>query len=242
MDFFVGRILIGNCFSVNFVDDIYIFLYNMVIEGIIMLEIKKYKFDRYYAFDILTDEGCFSIFFGGNLDLYFLYKHNTNFLETDDSKDFYITKDNYFLYSLFEELYNDVLDYNIFTVDNFDSKDEWLNRKKEFLEHDSYNPRRLFHDGKIDWHCDDFDYDEGASFVIERLNNCYKLTFNKCKADRILASYSVRIRNSGSRYGYFNIIFMRMYNKLCNYNPNYHQIHIEEYLYHKRLVRNKETI
>lgn len=207
-----------------------------------MVGIKKYKLDRYYAFDVITDDGCFSIAFGGNLDLYWIYKYETSFLDTPNSKDFYITKENYFLYSLFDELYNDVKDYNIFTIDNFDKEEEWLKRKNDFFEHDKNNPTKLVKDNKIEWHCDDFDYDDGSSFVIERLDDCYKLTFNKCRADSIFTSYAVRIRNSGSRYGYFNVIFMRMYNKLCNYDPNFHQVHIEEYMYHKRLTKRKETI
>lgn len=187
-----------------------------------MVEINKYKFDKYYAFDITTDEGCFSFVFGGNLDLYWIYKHEINFFDTPDSKDFYITKENYFLYSLFDELYNDVKDYNIFTIDMFDKKEDWIESKNIFLEHDKNNSKRLFKDNSIEWHCDDFDYEDAGSFTIERLDECYKLTFNKCKDDSIYSSYSIRIRNSGSRYGYFNVIFMRMYNKLCDYEPNFH--------------------
>lgn len=35
---------------------------------------------------------------------------------------------------------------------------------------------------------------------------------------------------------------MNMYNSLSEYDPNYHQIHIEEYLYSKKLqkLKNKE--
>ena len=68
------------------------------------------------------------------------------------------------------------------------------------------------------------------------------LFIDKCKDNSIYKSYSVRIRNSGSRYGYFNVIFMRMYNKLCQYEPNFHQIHIEEYMYQKKLTKIKKTI
>lgn len=207
-----------------------------------MIEIKKYKFDKYYAFDINTDAGCFSIAFGGNLDLYFMYKHEEPFYDTPDSKDFYITKENYFLYSLFDELYNDVKNYNIFTIDNFDNEFDWLNSKNDFLERDKNNPRRLFKDKKLEWHCDDFPYDVAGNFILEQFKDYYKLTFNKCMDDSIYASYSVRIRNSGSRYGYFNIIFMRMYNKLCSYEPDFHQIHIEEYIYHNNLTKAKKTI
>ena len=99
-----------------------------------MVEINKYKFDKYYAFDITTDEGCFSIVFGGNLDLYWSYRYKECFLDTHDSKEFFITKENYFLYSLFDELYNDVKDYNIFTIDMFDKAEDWVESKNNFLE------------------------------------------------------------------------------------------------------------
>ena len=47
-------------------------------------------------------------------------------------------------------------------------------------------------------------------------------------------TYSIRFRNSGSRYEPFNICFMQMYNELKNYDSNCHQIHIEEYLYKQK--------
>ena len=209
-----------------------------------MVEIDKYKINGYNCFDISTDDGIFNIGFGGNLDLYFSYKYRGNILDTANNKDFYITKENYFLYSLFDELYNDVKNYNIFTIDMFDSEDEYLRCQNDFLERDKNNPRKLFRDSKIEWHSDDFDYDDGSYFVIDKLDDCYKLTFYKSKCDDFIYSitYSVRLRNSGSRYGFFNVIFMRMYNRLCEYNPNFHQFHVEEYMYKKNLVKRKKTI
>ena len=124
----------------------------------------------------------------------------------------------------------------------FDKDEDWVERKNNFSEYDKNNPKRLFKDRNIEWHCDDYPYDIAGTFIIEKLDECYKLTFNKCKVDSIYALYSVRIRNSGSRYGCFNVIFMRMYNKLCDYQSNFHQIHIEEYMYYKRLTKIKKTI
>ena len=49
----------------------------------------------------------------------------------------------------------------------------------------------------------------------------------------------IRFRNSGSTYTPFNNVFMGMFNQLQEYDPNYHQIHIEEYLYQKKLVKKK---
>ena len=52
-------------------------------------------------------------------------------------------------------------------------------------------------------------------------------------------SISIRFRNSGSLYDPFNMIFMRMFNKLQNYDPEYHQIHFEEINYAKKLSLKK---
>lgn len=47
----------------------------------------------------------------------------------------------------------------------------------------------------------------------------------------------VRIRTSGSRFGFYFMPFMSMYQKLKEYNQDYQQIHIEEYLYQKSLKK-----
>ena len=47
----------------------------------------------------------------------------------------------------------------------------------------------------------------------------------------------VRFRNSGSRYDPFNCVFMRFYQRLQEVDPNYHQVHIEELIYRKKLKR-----
>ena len=48
---------------------------------------------------------------------------------------------------------------------------------------------------------------------------------------------TIRFRNSGSRYDPFNIIFMRLYQGLCNLDYEYHQIHIEEYLQESKIKK-----
>ena len=99
----------------------------------------------------------------------------------------------------------------------------------------------LFKDGKIDWYSDEF-YEEIASrLLIEEDDDRFKVTFIKSKMgyDYTFTTYSIRFRNSGSRYNPFNVCFMNMYNALGEYNSDYHQIHIEEYLYNKKKVLKK---
>ena len=64
-------------------------------------------------------------------------------------------------------------------------------------------------------------------FNLEDINNLDK-------EDYAFPTFSVRFRNSGSRYEPYNFTFMNMYNGLCEYDSDYHQIHIEEYLYHQK--------
>ena len=56
--------------------------------------------------------------------------------------------------------------------------------------------------------------------------------------NEISSSYiPIRFRNSGSFYNPFNVLFMRMHNKMKkidDVNDIGHQIHIEEYLYNKQ--------
>ena len=68
----------------------------------------------------------------------------------------------------------------------------------------------------------------------------YIITFHQGKEDFGFPTYAIRFRNSGSRYEPYNLAFMNMYNSLSEYDPNYHQIHIEEYLYNKKLQKIKK--
>ena len=85
-----------------------------------MLEIKRYK-DENNTFDyfIKNEDNTLRIFFGGNLDLYFCV--NRKDIENDNEIiSFYITKENYTLYSLFVQLYNKIINCEIHTLDEFE--------------------------------------------------------------------------------------------------------------------------
>ena len=91
----------------------------------------------------------------------------------------------------------------------------------------------------ITWYSDDFaDTNLASSFTIKKLKDKYIVVMKKSLEEpyngNYFKTYSVRIRNSGSRYNPYNIAFMGMYQRLKEYNFNYHQIHIEEYLYSKK--------
>ena len=89
---------------------------------------------------------------------------------------------------------------------------------------------------------DEEDYLIADRVSIEKIDDTYVLKFTRPELTedkfsfRTIGNISIRFRNSGSRYDPFNIIFMRMFNKLQEYNPEYHQIHLEELSYQKKLT------
>lgn len=216
-----------------------------------MLEITKKQSEFGYYFIISTNEGKFEISFQDNLNLCWKNLYQGSIIEQPESKFFTITKENYYLYLLFEELYTDVKDCNVFRIDEFDVfgcknvKDvkklhlEKAKLNNNLKKQEQYNPERLFHDGIIEWHCDNFPYQEASVVKIKKEEDIFIVDFQKSKnIDRHL-TYSVRFRNSGSRYDPFNFIFMRMYNKLIDYEPDLHKTHIEKDSWQKKLKKNK---
>lgn len=189
-----------------------------------MIEVKKEKnSNNYDSFYIKTEDGTFLISFQNNLDLYWDYLYNGNINEIPDEKEFTITKENILIYHLFDNLYNNV--------------------KCSESPYDKYNPRRLLKKNIINWHSDDSTYDEASKILIEKMDEKYKLTFVKSKDDEFYTTYSVRFRNSGSRYQPYHQHFMKMYNELINQNfdNNCHQIHMEEYLYEQKKMSLKRS-
>lgn len=74
-----------------------------------MLEITKQKNAHDYdVITIKTEDEEFEISFQNNLDLYWRYICKKSILDEEKTKKFRITKENYFIYNLFDELYNNV--------------------------------------------------------------------------------------------------------------------------------------
>lgn len=222
-----------------------------------MLEIRKDKNSHGYdEFYITTDEGTFEISFQNNLDLYWRYVHNKSVLEEPNKKEFTITKENYFLFNLFDTLYNAIKDSNPYSGYTFltprsfyfnkeDYEDDSI-KDEEIYVPENPHPNHVYSNGIITWCSDDFSSMEKASnFQIKKEEDIFKITFKKSERDpesgMPLITYSVRIRNSGSRYNPYNIAFMKMYQDLKEYNPEYHQVHIEEFLYAQKRLKKSIT-
>ena len=192
------------------------------------------------------NEKDMKITFLGNGDLYWVFNSENN-----DNK-VSITKENYALYSLFEDLYNDIEDVNIFEKD--DSNSDYIdsiNDKEKYYKYNYANYLKLFDkDNKtIIWHSDEIAYEVSNFVKIKKCIDSFEISFFSQPSikgyDEDFHSegyYPIRFRNSGSRYDPFNVIFMRMYYKILkidDVNDYGHQIHMEEYLYNKQKVLKK---
>lgn len=215
--------------------------------GFIIIKIEKNKTQFGYDFKIFTNEGTFIILFGGNLDLYWNCLYDESMLEGGQEKYFYITKENYYLFSLIDNLYNNIKNYEVISVDDVgfccdsfkDRYDEYILFKEDLKRSNEFNNNWPFVNDGIEWYSDDVYIDIASVLRIEKCDEAYKIIFRKGKSE-FFETYSVRFRNIGSRYDPYNFLFMKMYNDLCLYDTNFHQIHVEEYLYSKKLVKDKK--
>lgn len=204
---------------------------------------------------VFDEENKFLRFsFGGNGDLYWsLHSKNGN-----NYTSFIITKENYGAYSLFEQLFYDIENINIFDendipfyIETEEEKEEYLKKRKEEIEyeqnmcrmynHSNYN--ELYDNGIITWYSDETAHEVANILKIKKTEEEFILQFfiqphlDGYDKDFNSSTYiPIRFRNSGSSYDPFNIVFMKMYNKmqeLDDVNDVGHQIHIEEHLYRK---------
>ena len=203
-----------------------------------MLEIEKDKNNYGYdVFSIVTTGGTFQISFENNLDLYWRYLYEGSIDECKDIKAFKITKENYYLYLLLDELYTSITE----EMPYYNYPYEIDDRYRRYLVYDN---TKLYSPNEVRWYSDDFAYrDMASNFAIRKKEDYFVILFTKSRTEifngHFFPTYSVRIRTTGSRYEPYHIPFMSMYQKLKEYNTLYHQIHIEEYLFEEE---NKKRV
>lgn len=219
-----------------------------------------------FGINIFLEEGkkCLAFTFGGNGDLYWSIHNRSEGLDKDYSHDsFIIIRENYGIYNLFEKLFLDIENINIFEddipfyIDTEAEIREYLKERKERLEEDKKgyrlhnwsNYNTLFDaDSKtITWYSDETSSKVSNFLKIKKEGDLFKVEFyiqpyiRGYDEDFYSSGYiPIRFRNSGSSYEPFNLVFMRMYNSMQevdDVNDIGHQIHIEEYLYHKEKVK-----
>jgi len=102
----------------------------------------------------------FIISFQNNLDLYF------SLVNFDDEPYFIIDKSNSILYELFDKLYDDIKNCNIFDNDK-------LNK----IELHRYEYKKLFNNDVIEWKSDDYPDEIAQSFKIIKEKDFFKIEF-----------------------------------------------------------------
>ena len=180
------------------------------------------KIDGEYPMVILynNDKVSLEISFEGNLDLYFVLKG------ADIDNKVIINETNLRVYDIFNKLYNDLIDCKL----PFDSSKERLRRLTNYS--------LLVQNNIITWKSDDYPFDIGPSFKIEKVSDIINITFDRGKENEYNINnrrVAVRIRNSGSLYQPFNANFMKLYNELCSLDLK--QIYIDEVMDLRRLKK-----
>ena len=215
---------------------------------------------------ILDDEDKYLIIsYAGNLDLYWSIHYKESNINNKTTKKFIITKENYGIYQLFEKLYQDIENINFYEeeefiplyIENEEEKEAYLleyrkqkeEDKKRYRQLNWSNYNELFNKETktITWYSDETAYKVANILRIKQAKDIFLLEFiiqpyiNGYDKDFHTNYYiPIRFRNSGSRYNPFNALFMRMYNNMLNIDDTRdigHQIHIEEYLYKKKLIK-----
>jgi len=193
------------------------------------------KQDGEFGFKIILENGnkYITISIEGNGDLYW------SFHSDDVTKDssFVITKDNYEVYKLFEQLFDDISNINIiddfhipFYIETEEEKREYLEDLKEKIEtekeryrlYNCSNYNNLFDKDSnvITWHSDETAYEvsnvlricKGDSFKLEFYVQPYVDGYDRDFSS--LHYIPIRFRNSGSSYAPFNRLFMIMYRNM----------------------------
>ncbi len=211
------------------------------------MKLEKSFNNGYGYITLINGKKKLTIEYAPNLDLYFV---------VENANEFVITKEDYQIYELFLKSYETIISADVFNQSSFDyyiteflghfdnefiSYEDYLKKTKkslEFKRKQNYYAS-LVNNGKIVWKCDDYPHDIGPSFKITKDTGLIKITFDKGDTEKQDLFHpknrtTVRIRTSGSAYNYFYVPFMTLFKELKELVLD-DQIHIEEYLYTKKL-------
>jgi len=195
---------------------------------------------------IIVGGDSFSIYPNSKGDLYWSYMPSDfDELDTASSKTFVITKENYFVYSLFEELYENMKNYNVYEGKEYSkintNVEYYENLKRKIRDKNENDNKKIVSNDGISWHSEDGDYDYASKLIICKKNDNFEATFVRGTTYLERLTFLIRISNEGCRHAPFNIPFMHMYFRLNEFNPDFVPVHLEEYLYNQSLTRKKES-
>ena len=179
------------------------------------------------------------IIFGGTGDIYWIYDNlEVPDLEEDPMYDtFIISKKDYDIYKIFDELYEDLINGNIYhpeklpsfyLIDNPNAQEIENKRCIESNKRikDSSRYKKLVNNGIITWYSDEEYKDNAEILRISKKADFILLEFiRQTKRDeqgqiRLPGLYYIRFRLDGSTYTPCDTVFWRHFNNFQEYNPN----------------------
>ena len=190
-----------------------------------MIKIEREINSGFEIFSINNDTGNLKIFYYYGLDLCWTCNPKDN--SDSDTCDIVISPCDSYIYTLIDEVYDSIFNNQPFKYLKYDfaAKDLVFPEKID-------NTKRLFKDGIIEWHSDDYVYNVGSVVYIKKEEDKYIITIQKNKkcleGKYPFNGYTVTFGNN-SRYNPYNVTFMNMFNKLRDHDFFVNQVNINNY-------------
>jgi hypothetical protein len=153
-----------------------------------------------------------------------------NYFTSTDDITFTIKEEDGIIHALFDKLYQDIIDGNVFPLTKADMENKSLveiekleqaKAKERAKFRREAQERDLIDNGVINWHSEDYDQYEFASILtLKKVDKQITITFSKNKENndeyfiKNHPTYNVRITESGGRYWPFFVIFANFYHQL----------------------------
>ena len=138
----------------------------------------------------------------------------------ENHSSFIIDNESEYIYRLFNQLYSEVEEANIY------------NNGSSIGYNNMSNYNKLFKNKVITWYSDD---ENNNVLMISKLDDCYLLDFYGLSYRENKKNINVNFKGKDSRYEPFNIIFMRLFNKLNRLDSNL--VNIKNNSNEKKLIK-----
>ena len=163
---------------------------------------------------------------------------------------FTITRENGAVYSIFQDLFADIENVNVCTLDddifnNYEAEKYNKIYHEEVFKYDFYHYFELYdiENKTITWCSDEFNHDNANILKIRKIDDEFELEFipksilsGFINGSSNIGRVTIKFCNSGSYYAPFNVMFIRLFNKLQlvdDVKDIKHQVSIDEYMYNK---------
>ena len=183
----------------------------------------------------------------GNGDLYWTI---TDYSKLIKNMFFTITRENGAVYSIFQDLFADIENANVCTLDddifnNYETEKYNKMYHEDSVKYDFYHYFELYdiENKTITWCSDEFNHDNANILKIRKIDDEFELEFipksilsGFINGSSNIGRVTIKFCNSGSYYAPFNVMFMRLFNKLQlvdDVKDIKHQVSIDEYMYNK---------